>query len=117
MTTVRRHLKIRYLRKKGNAPAASIELWSIFHKEKVYTKQFLQLVIGECESYEKTKYLSLIKKYKLLPIYEKYEKDELMEAQKFLKEQVVEMFQELDDKKITYKRRIQKEPEFINYLR
>ena len=59
----------------------------------------------------------LLKKYKLFPIYEKRERNEFIRAQQYLREQVIEMFRDLDDKKITYKRRIQKESEFINYLR
>ena len=38
VTTVRRHLKTRILKKRGDAPQIVLEMWGLFMKEKVYTK-------------------------------------------------------------------------------
>ena len=58
----------------------------------------------------------LLKKYGLLPIYNRYDDCLFHKAQDFLKGQVVETFRNVPREKIMYDRRISKKEEFANYF-
>ena len=80
-------------------------MWESFKGSKKYTKEFVSLVLGNSDQIVNT---DLLKKYGLLNVYKKYDNESFLQAQAFIKNQVILTFRGVPKDGIMYDRRIEK---------
>ena len=85
----------------------ALEIWAIFMKEKVYTKELLLAVLGCFKDQTKEKWV--FEKYNINNLLVRYSTEEWEQTNKYLRERVIESLNSLNDERLTYKRRIKKD--------